>query len=487
MVTGEVFKISMWYKETCKTKWGDCLRIINGGKEMEAVEKKIIEEDIEIELNSSESGDNAEVQVSEKGKSTGKLWTMNFFLLWQGQMVSALGDVVYEIALGFWVLAVTGSTGLMGTLMAASALPRIFISPFAGVIVDRCNRRNMLVLMDLIRGIVITAVGTVALLGFVQIWMVFVAGVILGICAAFFNPTVSSTVPDIVPRDKLIQANSALSMVGAGTNILASPLGGFMYQLLGAPIMFLTNGISYLASAFTEIFIKVPIIERKVKAEDAMKSTRDSFKQEFKEGFKFVWNFKGLKYLIIVAAGLNFFAGIGMILFLPLFQRTEGLGAGKYGVAAALLTGGMFAGMALTSVVKIPYEKRLSIFMIAGVAFSIGFAVFPMVDFKYMLVLLFIAGFFNAIVNTLISASIQLTVPQDMRGKVFSIMNTVCTGLMPIAMALGGILAEFIAIKYIIVTCFLLSGVGILPLGFTKDFKRFINFNPDCQTLEDII
>ncbi len=454
---------------------------------MEVVEKSIIEENKEVELKNNNGIGNDEAQGLEKNKSTGKLWTFNFFLLWQGQLVSALGDVIYEIALGFWVLAVTGSTGLMGTLMAASALPRILIAPFAGVIVDRCNRRNMLVLMDLIRGVVITAVGTAALLGFVQIWMVFAAGVILGICAAFFNPTVSSMIPDIAPRDKLIQANSALSMVGAGTNILASPVGGFMYQLLGAPIMFLANGISYLFSAFTEIFIKVPKIERKIKVEGAMQSTKDSFKQELKEGFKFVWNFKGLRYLISVAACLNFFAGIGMILFLPLFQRTEGLGAGKYGVATALLTGGMFVGMALTSTVKIPYEKRLSIFMISGIVFSIGFAVFPMFGFNYMLVLLFISGFFNAIVNTLISASIQLTVPQDMRGKVFSIMNTVCGGLMPIAMAFGGILAEFITIKYIILTCFLLSGIGILPLGFTKSFKRFINFNPDCQTLEDIL
>ncbi|MGH4120590.1 MFS transporter [Clostridium sp.] len=436
---------------------------------MEVLEETIIEENTEIR------------------KSSSKLWTINFFLLWQGQIVSALGDVVYEIALGFWVLAVTGSTGLMGILMAASALPRILIAPFAGVMVDRCNRRNMLVLMDLIRGIAITTVGVAALLGFVQIWMVFAAGVILGVCAAFFNPTVGSAIPDIVPRDKLIQANSALNMVGTGVSIFANPLGGVMYQLLGAPIMFFTNGISYLVSAFTEIFIKIPKIERKVNAEDAVKSTGESFKQDLKEGFKFVWNFKGLRYLIITAAFLNFFANMGIVLILPLFQRTQLLGAGKYGVAIAMLTGGMFAGMAFTSIVKIPYEKRLRIFVGSGVIFSVGFAVFPLISFKYMLLLLFIAGFFNAIVNTLISATLQLTVPQDMRGKVFSIMNTVCGGLVPVAMAVGGILAELIAIKYIIFTCFLLSGMLIIPLGFIKKFKHFINFNPDFQSLQDII
>ena len=78
-----------------------------------------------------------------------RLWNLNFFLLWQGQFVSAIGDVVYEIALGFWILAVTGSTVIMGTLMAASTIPRVLLAPLAGVIVDRKDRKGLLILMDI--------------------------------------------------------------------------------------------------------------------------------------------------------------------------------------------------------------------------------------------------------------------------------------------------------------------------------------------------
>ena len=87
------------------------------------------------------------------------LWNLNFFLLWQGQLVSAIGDVAYEIALGFWILAATGSTGLMGGLMAASAVPRVLMAPFAGVLVDRSNRKWMIFAMDAVRGIVVVLVG----------------------------------------------------------------------------------------------------------------------------------------------------------------------------------------------------------------------------------------------------------------------------------------------------------------------------------------
>lgn len=80
-----------------------------------------------------------------------KLWTSGFLILWQGQLVSTIGDMAYSIALGFWVLAVTGSTALMGGLMAASTLQGVLASPFAGVLIDRQDRKKLLILADLLR------------------------------------------------------------------------------------------------------------------------------------------------------------------------------------------------------------------------------------------------------------------------------------------------------------------------------------------------
>jgi DHA3 family macrolide efflux protein-like MFS transporter len=102
--------------------------------------------------------------LSDEARSE-KLWTSSFLLLWQGQLVSIFGDVVYEIALGFWILAATGSTILMGSLMAASMLPRILVSPVAGVIVDRFDRRSLMIWMDVIRGVAVVSVGTAAFVG----------------------------------------------------------------------------------------------------------------------------------------------------------------------------------------------------------------------------------------------------------------------------------------------------------------------------------
>ena len=92
-------------------------------------------------------------------KLEGKLWNKNFFLLWQGQLVSVLGDVLYIMALDFWILEMTGSKSLMGLLSAVTMMPRLILGPFAGVFIDKWDRKKVIVLTDLIRGIVVTFVG----------------------------------------------------------------------------------------------------------------------------------------------------------------------------------------------------------------------------------------------------------------------------------------------------------------------------------------
>jgi DHA3 family macrolide efflux protein-like MFS transporter len=395
-----------------------------------------------------------------------KLWNMNFFLLWQGQLVSAVGDVIYEIALGFWILAVTGSTGLMGALMAASVVPRVVLSPFAGVLVDRSDRKWLLVIMDALRGVVVLVVAAAAYLGVLQVWMVFGAGVIIGIGAAFFNPTIRASLPDIVAREQLVQANSFFSMIQAGSGILGNTGGGFLYAFLGAPLMFLVNGLSYIFSSITEIFIKIPKIKHtKEKAH---------FFEDFKDGLRFVWKNTGLRFFLLTAGVLNFFAFIAIVLLIPLFQRTDFLGPARYGVTMAVFTGGMIAGMATTASVKIPSHRRMLYFGLGTVLFVLPLVVFPLWNsFLPMLICIFIGGYFNAIVNILIQSVIQLAVPQTLRGKVMGLLDTMTQGMTPIGMAVGGLLGEFLPLRWVISGAFIAIGLFIFPQLSSKGIRDF--------------
>ncbi|MGD8979878.1 MAG: MFS transporter [candidate division WOR-3 bacterium] len=437
----------------------------------------LISQDINEGANLEEKETPAEVTPAPEAKP--KLWNMNFFLLWQGQFVSAMGDVAYSIALGFWILARTGSTALMGTLMAASSLPRVLISPFAGVVVDRSDRKWLLVLMDAIRGVFVVFIGIAAYLGFVQIWMVFVAGVVIGACGAFFNPAVSSVIPDIVDKRRLVQANSVFSIVQTASGIVGSSAGGILFKILGASFMFLFNGISYLFSAITEVFIKVPkIVHEKAKLH---------FFADMKDGLQFVWHFRGLRTLMMTAGLINFFAVMGIMLILPLFHQEEHLGPVLYGIIMGFFTGGLFLGFLFTSIVNVKPQYRFRVFSICYLVMSISMILLPVfLHFPMMAALVFVTGFVNAILNTFINTVLQLTTPQAKRGKVFGLLMSIAGGLMPIAYATGGVLAEFIPIRLLISVSFALVLVFYVPMLASASFRSYVRFDPETQTIGDI-
>ncbi|WP_160679093.1 MFS transporter [Clostridium sp. C8-1-8] len=429
------------------------------------------------EVRAIENSDTTEENSTDRVE---KLWNKNFFLLWQGQLVSCFGDAIYEIALGFWVLAVTGSSALMGTIMAITMIPRIIISPFAGVLIDRANRKAIILLSDFIRGAAIILVGVAIYKGAGAVWMVMVAGILLGICSAFFGPSISSVMPDIVPKSKLLQANSSYQMSTTGANLVGTMSGGAIFAILGAPIMFILNGFSYLFSGFMELFLKVPkVIHKKEKA---------NFKEDFIDGLNFSVKFSGLRNIIVLACVINFFAQVGIVLFMPYFNSTPGLDAKKYGIAMGIFTLGMICGMMFLSIVKIAPKKKFNVFVISGLVSMGAMVVAPITENIYAIcILLFVAGLLNAMLNTLLNTTTQLIVPQEMRGKVFALMGTCTQALSPIGMIIGGILGGILGSKQVIVGSFSATIIFIAFFAFMKSVKKVINYDPEHETLEDIM
>lgn len=399
-------------------------------------------------------------------KSADKLWSSDFLILWQGQLVSTLGDAAYSVALGFWVLTVTGSTSLMGLLMAASTLPGVLVSPFAGVLIDRYNRKYLLILMDMIRGICIILVSIAAFKGIIAIWEVFAAGIILSVGGAIFRPGINSSVPDIVSSSKLQNANSLLAIASTGSQMIGNIAGGFIFQILGAPLLFLFNGLSYLFSGSSLLFVNIPKVEN---------NKAENFWKDMKDGFSFMWKLKGLRYILLMAAVLNFFSFIAIVLFLPLFQTIPYLGAGRYGIAMACFTGGAMAGFLYASVVTIKPARRLQVFILSAVVYNAGLIVAVNQSiFMIMTVFLIIGGFFNSVVNVMLLSTAQAATPQEMRGKVMAFMSMTTQGLTPFAMALGGILGGIISIKIVISISFLIVIILVIPFYFIESFKAFI-------------
>jgi MFS transporter, DHA3 family, macrolide efflux protein len=407
----------------------------------------------------------------EKGigsKSQEKLWNCNFILLLQGQVVSLLGDKVYDIALPFWVLAKTGSVALMSVLMAAAIFPKIFISPFAGTFIDRHDRKEILIIADVISGITILFIGTAAIIEFIQMWMIFAAGVIVGICGSFFNPAINSAIPEIVPKAKLLKANSMFSSISSVNDMAGYAFGGFLVQLMSAPILFIFNGVSFLFSAAAESFVKIPQIESY--------SEKMNFMEDMKAGIRFVNNLKGLKYLYITIAFLNFFASMSMTLTLPWFKMHNQLGIGAYGLAMAVNTFGTFVGFAALSLIELKKEKRFYLFILSGIIISITMILYAFtLNFYFIALLFFLDGICLAVMGSLLQSSMQNCVPSNMRSKVFALRNTLSSALMPLGMIFAGILSEKIKMNIIIFADYVVVLILFIYLSFAASVKEIIN------------
>lgn len=400
-----------------------------------------------------------------------RIWSRNFFLLWQGQLISGFGDAVYTLAIGFYVLQATGSTSLMGLLMASSLLPRVLASTVSGAVADRYPRAKILILMDVLRGTAVIIVGLLALAGRIEIWFLFAAGAAIGFGTAFFNPAVQSIIPDIVRSEDNLRANSIFQIAQGSSLVAGNALGGILFRLFGPAALFLFNGISYLYSAVTELFLKVP--------RHVHHGERPRFRDEVMDGYRFVFKNPGLRYLMTAFSGINFFTAMASMLFLPLFHSVATLGEANYGFAMATILLGTIGGMVFTSAKRIAFSRKFRTMVIASVV--LGVCALPIPFIKYflpMVPLLIGIGFCISVISIMINSTIQIFVPQEKRGKILGLTYLVTQGITPVGYIIGGVLSDLIGVRSVLLLAFLMIALIFLFILPKKEFHALINFDP---------
>ena len=187
-----------------------------------------------------------------------KLWNKDYILLLQGNTVSTLGDLMYSVAIGYWVYEQTGSSALMGIMSAISMFVTMLLSPFCGSIVDKCNRKWVMVAMDTLQGIVMLTVGVLAIWGELSTPIVLLAAFLAALGGVFYSPAMSTLMIDIIPHDDMVRGQSIFSGANSLVNLVGSAFSGALVAFLGVPIIVVFNGFSNLYSAVTELFVAVP-------------------------------------------------------------------------------------------------------------------------------------------------------------------------------------------------------------------------------------
>ena len=187
-----------------------------------------------------------------------KLLNKDFILLLQGNAVSTIGDVMYSVAIGFWVYQTTGSSALMGIMSSISMFVSMFLSPFCGSIVDKCNRKWVLVLIDTVQGIVMLTVGVLAYMNSLNVPIVLAAAFIAAFGSVFYTPAMSTVMIDVIPRDDMVRGQSIYSGCVSLIDLVGTAFSGAMIAVFGVPLIVVLNGLSNLYSALSELLVRIP-------------------------------------------------------------------------------------------------------------------------------------------------------------------------------------------------------------------------------------
>jgi DHA3 family macrolide efflux protein-like MFS transporter len=373
--------------------------------------------------------------------NAGRLWTRSFLLLWQGQTVSHLGDQAFSVAMAFWIMEATGSAGLIGLILGVGSLPGVLLMPFGGTFADRYSRIRIIVAGDLVCGIAL--LGLTGLMHFSSSMRLILAGlfavsILFGIVRSAFTPAVEAAIPDLVPAERLAAANSLTQFSEQASMLLGKASGGVLYQIFGAPILFLFDGLSFLFAAGSSAFIVSPRavpVERKANARQALRE----FLGETALGVRYVLDRTGLRNLILMAAMLNFLLS-PVIVLLPFFVRNQlAARAPWYGYLLAALSAGTIAGFLLAGLLNLKGRTRY-LALVAGLTLSQAlFGILGSIRFPVLaLIVMFLAGLCIGVVNIYATTLLQSTTPNELRGRVLGLLVTLSGGLAPIGYALAG-------------------------------------------------
>ncbi len=403
-----------------------------------------------------------------------KLVNRDFVLLWQGMAFSAFGSILYSIAIGYWVFDTTGSTALMGLISSITMFIMVILGPITGAMTDRMHRRNVLVMTDLIRGIIFLVVGYFALKSELKVSMVILVALISGICGAFFSPAASSLFPDLLPQDEVVRGQSIASGTDSLIRLVGSAASGSLIVLFGVPVLIFVNGVCYLISAFSELFI-TPIKTKNQTTEIKISVIIN----DMKEGAKFAFSAPGLSTMMIAALLINLLAS-GFNTLMVAYVLSQGMDMIQYGVIAASASLGGLLGMFLIGIIKIKEEYRYWVSMIGFICSSFLIITGMSIGSYYALIVFFLIGqLTNAVGNALFNAAFIIYTPQEKRGMITGFLGSAAICGSAVSALLYGFLGELIALKWLGIIGNLLA---IIPfIAIIKDKNTRMIFVPNKQ------
>ena len=382
----------------------------------------------------------------------------DFSLMWLAQLVSTIGSALTDLAAGILVFRLTGSALNVGLVLIVAALPTLFVGLFAGVFVDRFDRKKILLASDLLRAVFVLMIPLAfdALGPDTGMWAMY--GLLF--CAAtvrqFFDPAWESVLPEIASDDELSKANSFLAISSFGSTAVGFALAGFL-AAIDIHLPFYIDAGTFLLSFVLVLLVRVP------KMPPPEESTSIGVVVEnLKSGASYLWRTPILRSALILTVPVLMAFGFWNVLLLPMAIKVLGATEFEYGLQEGITSVGFVAG----SFFMARYGDRLAegtwivtCYILMGV-FGVLYGLSP--NIEVAIVMVAVTGFLNSPGAVSRRLLLQKNIPREMRGRVFSANFVIRDVVLLIGMAGAG-LADILPVReLIIVSSLVIVGAGVL-------------------------
>ena len=389
-------------------------------------------------------------------------WKKRFFTIWSGQAFSLLGSQLVAFALIWYLTVRTGSATVLAIASLLGILPSVLLGPFVGPLVDRWNRRRTLLVADSIIAIATLGLSFLFILGEPDLWQIYLILFIRAVAGGFHSNAMTASTSLMVPVEHLARVQGFNQMLNGGLNVVAAPLGAILYEALALQWILMMDVFTALVAILPLFFFEIPQPDRQQSVDLSGKAS--TYWQDMAAGFHFVWNWKGLLILSLMAAMLNFLLAPtsalnpllikdhfnGDVLQLGTFNSVFGIG---------IILGGLLLG------VWGGFKRRILTAFLGIVTLGLGVITLGLLPGNLIVVAMIaggLMGFSLPIANGSIGAIMQANVSPDMQGRVFSLLGTLSGAMAPIGLAIAGPVSDLISIQ----TWFLIAGAVCVLMGF---------------------
>lgn len=401
----------------------------------------------------------------------------NFLLLITGRLIASLSSSIFAFALSLYVLDLTGSATIFSTVLSFSIIPGIFVNLFGGALVDRFNKKKIIVISDLLSGIVMCAFAYTFFRSSPGIPTIIGFTIFISIIQSYYGLAMLSAIPEIIEQEKVSQANAYLQIMSTLLGIIGPVLGALAYKAFGMKFIILFDTVAYFISATMAIWMRFNLITPEKKA--------GTYLEDMREAALYLFEHKTLRFLLVICVIMNAVYLPMIMLVMPFinYQVIKVSGFQLSLIEAAWAIGGTLGGIYVsTRKATQPIIKKLFVLLsIQSVLLLLWtFPALPaltglnknQITFIFCSILA-VTGLLNMIQNIPVLTHFQLRIPEHLRAKVLGFINVASMLSLPLGMWVFGILLGIFSWYYITAASALLMLFICLVSSRNKHFVKF--------------